>query len=265
MKTVFLKSHSLFLRGALLAAVMGMSLPVMAKGTPAPEAAKVQKLAAKNGYASKEAVAEAFVRIYAAVDREAMWMMLPPGLRKVLGEQGKKGFQDSACNSMTPESVAQMKLIASKPELMKKAIAKLVKNLEKFMVQEKGRWYLDFLKVAAAGKSEKDLADVKLPERIDHTSGPKVVETYVMTLMFGKLDLAVDAIAPEVRRIYGDKRLKALLAQELRSLPPEVLKQVKLSFIGSEKETIFKNMYATYKKALVKTNGNWYIDLRKMR
>ena len=265
MKMILQKSHSLFLRGALLAAAVGMALPAMAKAVPAPAAAKVHSLAAENGYASKEAVAEAFVRIYAAVDREAMWLMLPPSLRKVLGEQGKKGFQDSACLSMTPESVAQMKLIAAKPELMKKAIAELVKNLEKFMVQEKGRWYLDFLKVAASGKSDKDLANVKLPERIDHTSGEKVVETYVLTMMFGKLDLAIDAIDPEVRRIYGDKRLKKILAQELRSLPPEVLKRVRLSLIGSEKKTIFKNMYATYKKALVKTNGNWYIDLRKMR
>lgn len=265
MKIILKKSHSLILKSALLAAAVGLAAPVMAKGTPAPAAAKVQKLAMKNGYASKEAVAEAFIRIYAAVDREAMWMMLPPALRKALGEQGKKGFQVSTCNSITPESVAQMKLIASNPELMKKAIAELVTNLEKFMVQEKGRWYLDFLKVAASGKSDKDLANVKLPERIDHTSGPKVVETYVMTMMFGKPDLAIDAIDPEVRRIYGDKRLKAILNKDLRSLPPEVLRQTKLALIGSEKETIFKNMYAAYKKALIKTNGNWYIDLRKMR
>ena len=265
MKTMFKKSHILFLRGAFLAVAAGMLLPAMAKEVPAPAVAKAPSLAAKNGYDSKEAVAEAFIRIYAAADREAMWQMLPPSLRKALGEQGKKGCLDSACNSMSPNSVAQMKLIASKPDLMKKAIAKLVKNLEKFMVQEKGRWYLDFLKVAASGKSDEDLANVKLPERIDHTSEQKVVETYVMTMMFGKVDLAIDAIDPEVRRIYGDKRLKAILNKELRSLPPEVLRQTKLALIGNGRKIIFNNMYAAYKKALIKTNGNWYIDFRKMR
>ena len=247
-----------------------MLLSILLAGSMIVSAAPV-----KVDNSSREAVMTTFLNAIAAGDRDAMWLVIPPELRRMSTgsggeEKAKKTVWESLNNSISKDDADAIKQAMQNPATAKEIVKIMVQQYSAFIVQKDGKWYIDFAKIAAAETSKSEMEKLKSPAKMDHSSAEKLIEEFYLALIFDNIDVAWDAFETEARQkafkgLSDVNAKKLFMAGFTGNLTPQMREQIKAVLAGPNKKVFVDSIVHQFRKALIFKDGKWYLDPAKMK
>lgn len=228
---------------------------------------------------SPNALVKSMLWAVAEQDRDALWELLPPKKRAAmiaaLGdmEKAKKFFGDAQINSISKDDLVFFKSVVKDKRQFDAVIKAWEKQYKRCMVNENGKWFIDFAQVAAAETAATDISKLKAPAAIDHSTPEKLTETFLLGILFERYDLVWQAMAPEsvidVKAKSGslEAARKSLFKAVAGRLTKQQREQTKAIFAGQHKQQFVNNALLIYtrRQVLLNKNGKWYLDFKKLK